>query len=126
MYLDRTAADRVARLRERRKAAGLVEVRVWVRPAQVAAVKAIEVEAMQGPARPATLLPADPAPFPEPIPVTVTFKAKPPQHLREILRNLKFGWNNERGAWLGYASDREVIEKLVRLVAGFGGKVTEE
>ncbi len=41
MWVDRTAAERMARQRQRRKEGGLVEVRLWVRPELVPALKAI-------------------------------------------------------------------------------------
>lgn len=41
MWVDRTAAERMARQRQRRKEGGLVEVRLWVRPELVPVLKAI-------------------------------------------------------------------------------------
>lgn len=41
MWVDRTAAERMAKQRQRRKEGGLVEVRLWVRPELVPVLKAI-------------------------------------------------------------------------------------
>lgn len=60
MYVDTTADERMARMRARRKASGLVEVRVWVRPDQVDQVRSLAAATAQAaPPVPQTIV--DPA-----------------------------------------------------------------
>jgi hypothetical protein len=143
---DPTVSDRMARMRQRRKDAGLVEARVWVRPEVLPLVQdiaqhvrpervallrdvvryGIQVEANKPPAvtpRPGGYLTAD-----ERVTVRVTFPSKPDAALRERLKGtgLRFAADACRSGnsvWIGAALVGDV-SALVPSIEAANGKVT--
>lgn len=134
MWVDRTAAERMAKQRQRRKEGGLVEVRLWVRPELVPVLKAIAAGEAPPSARPT----ASPEPVPDPvdpmakvykemsnfprdgsidktIPFVITFFEKPHKLIRENLKNIglkknKYVSDDEKEVWEGLAKIQEIRE----------------
>jgi len=134
MWVDRTAAERMAKQRQRRKEGGLVEVRLWVRPELVPVLKAIAA----GAAPPSARSTASPEPVPDPIDpmekvyremsnfprdggadnvilVVVTFFEKPHKLIRDNLKNIgirknKYVVDDEKEVWEGFAKVNEIRE----------------
>lgn len=143
---DETVSDRMARMRQRRRDAGLVEVRVWVRPEVAPLVQdvarhvhpdrvpllrdvvryGIQVEANRPPPSPRTstgYLTGS-----NRIPVRVEFPKKPEQTLREKLRGIgfRFAADECRGGnsvWLGSVQVASLSPMMAAIEAA-GGAIT--
>lgn len=129
MWVDRTAAERMAKQRQRRKEGGLVEVRLWVRPELVPVLKAIAAGEEPPSAAPADAPdPADRAAkiyremskFPRngekdtSISFMVTFFEKPGKEIRGKLSKIGIRRNgrvsdDENDVWDGFAKIGEVL-----------------
>lgn len=114
MWVDRTAAERMARQRQRRKEGGLVEVRLWVRPELVPVLKAIAA----GEALPS----APPANAPDPADRTA-----------KIYRDLsKFPRNGEKDRRISFMvtffekPGKEIRKKLSKIGIIRDGKVSDD
>lgn len=129
MSQDRTAAVRVARMRKRRKADGLVEIRAWVEPEQAEAIRAY-LDGQQAALTPAAPAPAavPPAPAPaqiKPTGLAIVFDERPKFELRERLK--KAGWTydpnmGEQGTWTIPTSRYVPDDRLFAAVTAAGGK----
>lgn len=143
---DRTISDRMARMRRRRKDAGLVEARIWVRPEVLPLVQdiaqhvspervpllrdvvryGIQVKANTPP--PAKAHPGGQLVVDERVKIRVTFSAKPDAEVREWLKGLglRFAAGACQGGnsvWSGAASVTEV-SALKPSIEAAGGKIT--
>lgn len=126
MWVDRTAAERMARQRQRRKEGGLVEVRLWVRPELVPALKAIaagevppSLDPVPDPADRLAKTYRELSKFPNkgskdiPVSFMVTFFEKPGKEIRGKLSKIGIKRNgriSDDGAdvWEGFAKIDEV------------------
>ena len=143
---DRTISDRMARMRQRRKDAGLVEARVWVRPEVLPLMQdiaqhvspervpllrdvvryGIQVKANTPP--PATARPGVQQAADERVKIRVTFPAKPDAEMREWLKGLglRFAAGACQGGnsvWSGAALVRELSIMRPSIEAA-GGEIT--
>lgn len=116
-------AQRVRDHRSRRRAAGLVEVKAWVRATNVdrahAALRPLTDEASRDLARHARQGQTNQ------VAVTVRFPRTPPHAFREgvLRRAWELAWNGPRGCWHGVAEDGAAADELRRVVAPHGGQV---
>ena len=116
-------AQRVRDHRSRRRAAGLVEVKAWVRAADVdrahAALRPLTDEAGRDLARHARQGRTNQ------VAVTVRFPRTPPRAFREgVLRQgWRLTWDGSRGCWHGTAESGAAADELRRAVAPHGGQV---
>jgi hypothetical protein len=143
---DRTISDRMARMRQRRKDAGLVEARVWIRPEVLPLVQdiaqhvspervpllldvvryGIQVKANTPP--PATVHPGGQLAADERVKIRVTFPTKPDAEVREWLKGLglRFAASACQGGnsvWSGAAPVKD-LSTLAPSIEGAGGKIT--
>ena len=116
-------ARRVRDYRARRRAAGLVEVKAWVRaqdaerahqalrPLTDAAGRALTRQAQQGRSNQ--------------VAVTVRFSRTPPGAFREgvLRRGWGLAWDGVQGCWHGLVEDAARVAALGQVVAPHGGQV---
>ena len=116
-------AQRVRDHRSRRRAAGLVEVKAWVRAVDVdrahAALRPLTDEADRDLARHARQGRTNQ------VAVTVRFPRTPPHAFREGVLRQAWGlaWDGPRGCWHGAAESGAAADELRRVVAPHGGVV---
>jgi hypothetical protein len=115
-------ARRVRNYRSRRRAAGLVEVKAWVRAEDVprawTALRPLTAEADEQLGRRARQARTNQ------IPVELRFARTPPESLREALRReWALVWDQGSRCWRGLAEDSDQVEALRQLVAPHGGEV---
>ena len=116
-------AQRVRDHRSRRRVAGLVEVKAWVRAVDVdrahAALRPLTDEASRDLARHARQGRTNQ------VAVTVRFPRMPPHAFREGVLRKAWGlaWDEPRGCWHGAAESRAAANELRRVVAPHGGVV---
>ena len=114
-------AQRVRDHRSRRRAAGLVEVKAWVRAADVdrahAVLRPLTDEAGRDLARHARQSRTNQ------VAVTVRFPRTPPHAFREGVLRRAWGltWNGAHGCWQGTAESGAAADELRRAVAPHGG-----
>jgi hypothetical protein len=143
---DRTISDRMARMRQRRKEAGLVEARVWVRPEVLPLVQdiaqhvspervpllrdvvryGIQVKANTPP--PATARPGGQLAAEERVDIRVAFPQVPHLGLREkltaiSLKRVADGSRTRNAVWAGAVLERD-LSTLVPSIEAAGGKIT--
>lgn len=133
--MGKSAADRVREFRERQKARGLVEVRMWVRPNQVDIVKDIEECLENGDDLTAAMTPppesVPPAPtrtladsFSQPVPCVAIFEGKPPAELRLLMQDKGLRYKQtvrQLHIWTGTASstDYQILHNEI-VIEGHG------
>lgn len=116
-------AQRVRDHRSRRRAAGLIEVKAWVRATDVdrahAALRPLTDEADWDLARHARQGRTNQ------VAVTVHFPRTPPHAFREGVLRRAWGlaWDGAHGCWHGAAEGEAVADELRRAVAPHGGVV---
>ncbi len=116
-------AQRVRDHRARRRAAELVEVKAWVRAADVgrahAALRPLTDEAGRDLARHARQGRTNQ------VAVTVRFPRTPPHVFREgvLRRTWGLAWDGAHGCWHGAAESEAAADELCRVVAPHGGVV---
>ena len=116
-------ARRVRTWRRRRVEAGLVEVKAWVRAADVdrahAALRPLTDEAGRDLARHARQGRTNQ------IAIAVRFPRTPPHAFREAVLRRTWGltWDGPRGCWHGMAEGAAAADELRRMVAPHGGAV---
>ena len=116
-------AQRVRDHRTRRRAAGLVEVKTWVRAADVdrahAALRSLTDEAGRDLARHARQGRTNQ------VAVTVRFPRTPPHAFREgvLRRTWGLAWDGAHGCWYGATESEAAADELRRAVAPHGGVV---
>ena len=116
-------AQRVRDHRTRRRAAGLVEVKTWVRAADVdrahAALRPLTDEAGRDLARHARQGRTNQ------VAVTVRFPRTPPHAFREgvLRRTWGLAWDGAHGCWHGATESEATADELRRAVAPHGGVV---
>lgn len=118
-------AQRVRDYRARRRAAGLVEVKAWVRSEDVArawsALRPLTEEASGKLARHARQARSNQ------VVVEVRFLRTPPRSLRDQLRETwTLRWDREGRCWRGEMEGMSQVERLAGQVAAYGGSVTHE
>jgi len=116
-------AQRVRDWRARRRAAGLVEVKAWVRAEDVGrahqvlhpltdeADRALARHARQGGSNQ--------------VAITVRFPRTPPGAFREAVLRRSWGlaWDGAQGCWHGLVEDAAQVAELSQVVAPHGGRV---
>lgn len=143
---DETVSDRMARMRQRRKDAGLVEVRVWVRPEVAPLVQDVakhvhpdRVPLLRDVVRYGIQVEANrPPPLPRPstgylagsdrISIRVEFPKKPEQTLREKLKGIgfRFAVDQCRGGnsiWVGTVMVADLF-RLTAPIEAVGGAIS--
>ena len=116
-------AQRVRDHRSRRRAAGLVEVKAWVRATDVdrahAVLRPLTDEAGRDLARHTRQGQTNQ------VAVTVRFPHTPPHAFREEVLRRAWGlaWDRSRGCWHGMAEDTAAADELRRAVVLHGGVV---
>jgi len=116
-------AQRVRDWRARRRAAGLVEVKTWVRAADVGraqqVLRPLTDEADRALARQARQGRSNQ------VAVTVRFPCTPPGAFRETVLRRGWGlaWDGAQGCWHGLVEDAARLAVLGQVVAPHGGRV---
>jgi len=116
-------AQRVRDWRARRRAAGLVEVKAWVRAQDVGrahqVLRPLTDEADRVLARHARQGQSNQ------VAVTVHFPRTPPGAFREALLRRGWGlaWDRAQGCWHGLVEDAARLAALGQVVAPYGGRV---
>ncbi len=122
---DQDASDGARRVRDyrsRRRAAGLVEVKAWVRAEDVprawTALRPLTAEADEQLGRHVRQARTNQ------IPVELRFAGTSPASLRKALRGeWSLVWDQGARCWRGLAEDSDRVEALRQLVAQHGGEV---
>ena len=115
-------ARRVRDYRYRRRAAGLVEVKAWVRAEDVprawAALRSLRDEADEQLGRRVRQARTNQ------IPVALRFARTPPASFREALRReWNLTWDERARCWRGLAEDADRVEALRHFTTPHGGEV---
>lgn len=110
---DRTAGQRMLRYRQRPRAAGKRELRIWVTEAEAAAIRAYLGGAPFPAAAPASVPPVQ-------LEVRVWFDRKPARAARQDLSKAGLRWDGAAKVWHGVCTQAQV-DSLAPLVKRLGG-----